>query len=234
MGRSVLVTGGNRGIGLAIARRLSAAGDCVTVTSRSGDEIPGLVVASCDVRDGSAVDRAFAVAEAAHGPVEVVVANAGTTDDQLLALMSEEAFTGVIDTNLAGAYRVAKRAVRPMIKMRKGRLIFISSVVGMLGQAGQANYAASKAGLVGMARSLARELGSRNITVNVVSPGFADTDMTAKLTDEQKQAIFSRIPLGRTASSDEVAAAVQFLAGPDAAYITGAVIPVDGGLGMGH
>jgi NAD(P)-dependent dehydrogenase (short-subunit alcohol dehydrogenase family) len=234
MGRSVLVTGGNRGIGLAIAQRLSAAGDSVTVTSRSGDEIPGLVVAKCDVRDASAVDQAFTVAEAAHGPVEVVVANAGATQDQLLALMSEEAFTGVVDTNLAGAYRVAKRAVRPMIKMRKGRIIFISSVVGMLGQAGQANYAASKAGLIGMARSLARELGSRSITVNVVSPGFADTDMTAKLTNEQKQAIFSRIPLGRTASADEVAAVVQFLAGPDAAYITGAVIPVDGGLGMGH
>jgi NAD(P)-dependent dehydrogenase (short-subunit alcohol dehydrogenase family) len=156
MGRSVLVTGGNRGIGLAIAQRLSAAGDSVTVTSRSGDEIPGLVVAKCDVRDASAVDQAFTVAEAAHGPVEVVVANAGATHDQLLALMSEEAFTGVVDTNLAGAYRVAKRAVRPMIKMRKGRIIFISSVVGMLGQAGQANYAASKAGLIGMARSLAR------------------------------------------------------------------------------
>jgi NAD(P)-dependent dehydrogenase (short-subunit alcohol dehydrogenase family) len=234
MGRSVLVTGGNRGIGLAIARRMSAAGDNVTVTSRSGEEIPGLVVASCDVRDASAIDQAFAVAEAAHGPVEVVVANAGATNDQLLAAMSEEAFTGVIDTNLAGAYRVAKRAVLPMMKMRKGRIIFISSVVGMLGQAGQANYAASKAGLIGMARSLARELGSRNITVNVVSPGFADTDMTAMLTDKQKQAIFSRIPLGRTATAEEVAAAVQFLAGPDAAYITGAVIPVDGGLGMGH
>ncbi len=234
MGRSVLVTGGNRGIGLAIARRMSAAGDSVTITSRSGEEIPGLLVAACDVRDPAAVDQAFALAEATHGPVEVVIANAGTTSDQLLALMSEDAFTSVIDTNLAGAYRVAKRAVRPMIKMRKGRIIFISSVVGLLGQAGQANYAASKAGLIGMARSLARELGSRNITVNVVAPGFADTDMTAKLTDEQKQAIFSRIPLGRTASADEVAAAVQFLAGPDAAYITGAVIPVDGGLGMGH
>ncbi len=234
MGRSVLVTGGNRGIGLAIAQRLAAAGDSVTVTSRSGEDVPGLTVARADVRNSTDVDEAFAVAEAAHGPVEIVVANAGTTSDQLLALMSEDAFTSVVDTNLSGAYRVAKRAVRPMIKMRKGRIIFISSVVGLLGSAGQANYAASKAGLIGMARSLARELGSRNITVNVVAPGFADTDMTASLTDQRKQAILAGIPLGRTASADEVAGVVQFLAGPDAAYITGAVIPVDGGLGMGH
>jgi 3-oxoacyl-[acyl-carrier protein] reductase len=234
MGRSVLVTGGNRGIGLAIAQRLAAAGDSVTVTSRSGDPITGVTVAKADVRNATEIDEAFAVAEAAHGPVEVVIANAGTTSDQLLALMSEDAFTSVIDTNLAGAYRVAKRAVRPMIRMRKGRIIFISSVVGMLGSAGQANYAASKAGLIGMARSLARELGSRNITVNVVAPGFADTDMTAGLTDDRKKAILAGIPLGRTAAADEVAGVVQFLAGPDAAYITGAVIPVDGGLGMGH
>jgi 3-oxoacyl-[acyl-carrier protein] reductase len=234
MSRSVLVTGGNRGIGLAIATRLAAAGDGVTVTSRSGAEISGLTVARCDVRDAAAVDEAFKVAEEAHGPVEVVVANAGITSDQLLALMSEEAFSSVIDTNLTGAYRVAKRAVRPMMKMRRGRIIFISSVAGLLGSAGQANYAASKAGLVGMARSLARELGSRNITVNVVAPGFADTDMTAELTDKQKEAIVASVPLGRTASADEVAGVVQFLAGPDAAYITGAVIPVDGGLGMGH
>jgi len=234
MSRSVLVTGGNRGIGLAIARRLAAAGDAVTVTSRSGDEIDGLTVAKCDVRDAESVDRAFEVAEQANGPVEVVVANAGVTSDQLLALMSEDAFTSVIDTNLTGAYRVARRAVRPMIRLRRGRIIFISSVVGLLGSAGQANYAASKAGLVGMARSLARELGSRNITVNVVAPGFADTDMTAVLTDDQKKAIVASVPLRRTASADEVAGVVQFLAGPDAAYITGAVIPVDGGLGMGH
>jgi 3-oxoacyl-[acyl-carrier protein] reductase len=234
MSRSVLVTGGNRGIGLAIATRLAAAGDGVTVTSRSGAEISGLTVAQCDVRDAAAVDEAFKVAEEAHGPVEVVVANAGITSDQLLALMSEEAFSSVVDTNLTGAYRVAKRAVRPMMKLRRGRIIFISSVVGLLGSAGQANYAASKAGLVGMARSLARELGSRNITVNVVAPGFADTDMTAALTDKQKEAIVASVPLGRTASADEVAGVVQFLAGPDAAYITGAVIPVDGGLGMGH
>ncbi len=234
MSRSVLVTGGNRGIGLAIATRLAAAGDSVTVTSRSGAEISGLTVARCDVRDAAAVDEAFKVAEEAHGPVEVLVANAGITSDQLLALMSEEAFSSVVDTNLTGAYRVAKRAVRPMMKLRRGRIIFISSVVGLLGSAGQANYAASKAGLVGMARSLARELGSRNITVNVVAPGFADTDMTAELTDKQKEAIVASVPLGRTASADEVAGVVQFLAGPDAAYITGAVIPVDGGLGMGH
>ena len=234
MSRSVLVTGGNRGIGLAIAGRLAAAGDAVTVTSRSGEEISGLTVARCDVRDSAAVDEAFAIAEAANGPVEVVVANAGITSDQLLALMSEDAFTSVIDTNLTGAYRVARRAVRPMIRLRRGRIIFISSVVGLLGSAGQANYAASKAGLIGMARSLARELGSRNITVNVIAPGFADTDMTADLSADQKKAIVARVPLGRTGSADEVAGVVKFLAGPDADYITGAVIPVDGGLGMGH
>jgi 3-oxoacyl-[acyl-carrier protein] reductase len=234
MSRSVLVTGGNRGLGLAIARRLAAAGDSVTITSRTGEPVDGLTVASCDVRDAGQVDQAFGVAEAAHGPVEVVVANAGITSDQLLALMSEDAFTSVIDTNLTGAYRVAKRAVRPMIRMRRGRIIFISSVVGMLGSGGQANYAASKAGLIGMARSLARELGSRSITVNVVAPGYADTDMTAELPEDRKKAIVANVPLGRTATADEVAGVVQFLAGPDAAYITGAVIPVDGGLGMGH
>jgi 3-oxoacyl-[acyl-carrier protein] reductase len=234
VGRSALVTGGNRGIGLAIARRLAAAGDDVTITSRSGDEVAGLTVAKCDVRDAAAVDQAFGVAEAAHGPVEVVIANAGITDDQLLALMSEDAFTSVIDTNLTGAYRVARRAVRPMIKLRRGRIIFISSVVGLLGSGGQANYAASKAGLIGMARSLARELGSRNITVNVVAPGFAETDMTAELSQDRKNAIVAGVPLGRVASADEVAGVVQFLAGQDAGYITGAVIPVDGGLGMGH
>ena len=234
MSRSVLITGGNRGIGLAIARRLAAAGDAVTITSRSGDQIEGLTVATCDVRDAASVDAAFTAAEAAHGPVEVLVANAGVTSDQLLALMSEDTFTWVLDTNLTGAYRAARRAVRPMMKLRRGRIIFISSVVGLLGSGGQANYAASKAGLVGMARSLARELGSRNITVNVVAPGFADTDMTAALTDKQKAAILAGVPLGRIASADEVAGVVQFLAGPDGGYITGAVIPVDGGLGMGH
>ncbi len=234
MSRSVLVTGGNRGIGLAIARRFAAAGDAVTVTSRSGEGIGGLTVARCDVRDAASVDEAFKAAEAAHGPVEIVVANAGITADQLLALMSEDEFTSVVDTNLTGAYRVAKRAVRPMMRQRRGRIIFISSVVGLLGSGGQANYAASKAGLIGMARSLARELGSRNITVNVVAPGFADTEMTAALSEDRKKAIVAGVPLGRIASADEVAGVVQFLAGPDAAYITGAVIPVDGGLGMGH
>jgi 3-oxoacyl-[acyl-carrier protein] reductase len=230
----VLVTGGNRGIGLAIARRLASDGDSVTVTSRSGEPVEGLSVVRCDVRDSAAVDAAFTAVEKEQGPVEVAVANAGITQDQLLALLKEEAFTDVLDTNLTGAYRIAKRAVRPMMKMRHGRLIFISSVVGLYGSPGQSNYAASKAGLVGLARSLARELGSRNITANVIAPGFVDSDMTAVLTEDRKKAILGAVPLGRYADADEVAGAVSFLAGADAGYVTGAVIPVDGGLGMGH
>ena len=234
MSRSVLVTGGNRGIGLAIARRLAAGGDQVLVTSRSGDPVPGLSVARCDVTDAASVDAAFAQAEAQHGPVEVLVSNAGITSDQLLALMKEEDFAGVVDTNLTGAYRVARRAVRGMMRQRRGRLIFLSSVVGLLGSPGQANYAASKAGLVGLARSLARELAPRNITANVVAPGFVDTDMTAALPEERKKDILAGIPLARYATADEVAGVVAFLASEDGGYITGAVIPVDGGLGMGH
>ena len=234
MGRSVLVTGGNRGIGLAIARRLAAGGDSVTVTSRSGDPVEGLAVVPCDVRDATSVDEAFSAVEATQGPVEVLVANAGVTKDQLLALMSEDDFAGVLDTNLVGAYRTAKRAVRGMMRMRSGRIIFISSVVALYGSAGQANYAASKAGLVGMARSLARELGSRSITANVIAPGFVESDMTAGLSEERRQTIVAAVPLGRFADPEEVAVVAQFLASEAATYITGAVIPVDGGLGMGH
>lgn len=234
MPRSVLVTGGNRGIGLSIARELAAAGDAVAVTYRSGEPPEGLFGVKCDVTSAEDVDVAFAKAEAEHGPVEVVIANAGVTRDTLLPLMKEEAFTDVIDTNLTGAYRVAKRACRGMLRMRRGRIVFISSVVALSGQAGQSNYAASKAGMIGFARSLARELGSRGITVNVVTPGFVETDMTAALEPEQQQAILKNVPLGRAATAAEVARVVKFLASDDAAYVTGAVVPVDGGLGMGH
>ncbi len=228
------MTGGNRGIGRAIAEAFLANGDQVAVTTRSGGAPEGALDVRCDVTDPAAVEAAFTQIEAAHGPVEVLVANAGITADTLVLRMSEEAWSSVIDTNLTGSFRLAKRAAKGMLRLRRGRIIFISSVVGLLGSAGQVNYAASKAGLVGMARSLARELGSRSITANVVAPGFVETDMTAVLSDEQRAAIKAQVPLGRYATPDEVAATVFFLAGDGAAYVTGAVIPVDGGLGMGH
>jgi 3-oxoacyl-[acyl-carrier protein] reductase len=232
--RSVLVTGGNRGIGRAIAEAFLAQGDKVAVTTRSGGAPEGALDVRCDITDPAAVDAAFATIEEAHGPVEVLVANAGITADTLVLRMSEDDWSSVIDTNLTGSFRLAKRAAKGMLRLRRGRIIFISSVVGMLGSAGQVNYAASKAGLIGMARSLARELGSRSITANVVSPGFVETDMTDVLTDEQKKAIKTQVPLGRYATPEEVAGAVTWLASGSAAYVTGAVIPVDGGLGMGH
>jgi 3-oxoacyl-[acyl-carrier protein] reductase len=234
-GRNVLVTGGNRGIGLSIARALSEAGDHVVVTHRSGEPPEGLRGVRCEVTDSASVDQAFAEAEEIlGGPIEVLVANAGVTRDTLLMRMSDEDFDTVIDTNLAGAFRCARRAVKGMIRLRKGRIIFISSVVGLYGSPGQTNYSASKSGLVGLARSISRELGGRGITANVVAPGFIETDMTAELPEDRKKAYRATIPAGRFAQPEEVAAAVRFLAGDDAAYITGAVIPVDGGLGMGH
>lgn len=234
MSRSVLVTGGNRGIGLAIARVFAAGGDQVTVTHRGEEPPEGLSGARCDVTDTAQVDAAFQGVEEQQGAVEVLVANAGMTKDQLLATMSEDDFASVLDTNLTGAYRAAKRAIRPMMRARRGRIVLLSSVVGMLGSPGQSNYAAAKAGLVGFARSLAREVGSRGITVNVVAPGFVRSDMTEQLSEERQQQIRAQIPLGRYADMDEVAGVVHFLASDAAAYITGAVVPVDGGLGMGH
>lgn len=233
-GRSVLVTGGNRGIGLAVASVFAAAGDRVAVTHRSGEPPAGLFGVHCDVTEPASVDAAFDAVEERQGPVEVLIANAGINRDQLIMRMSEEDFSAVVDTNLAGSWRVAKRASKGMLRLKRGRLVFISSVVGLLGSAGQTNYAASKAGLVGLARSLARELGSRSITSNVVAPGFVETDMTASLDEDLQAQYKSQIPLGRFCTVDEVAGVVRFLASAEAAYVTGAVVPVDGGLGMGH
>jgi len=232
--RTVLITGGNRGIGRAIAEEFVAQGHRVAVTARSGEGPVGSLTVIADVTDAASIDAAFTEVEAALGPVEVVVANAGITRDTLLLRMSDEDFTDVIDTNLSGAFRVVKRASKGMLKARFGRVILVSSVVGLLGSAGQINYSASKSGLIGIARSLTRELGSRGITANVVAPGFIETDMTAQLPAEQQEAYLKQIPAGRFASPAEVAKAIAWLASDDAGYISGAVIPVDGGLGMGH
>ena len=233
--RNVLVTGGNRGIGQAIAEAMQAAGHNVLITSRSGEAPDGLTAVQGDVTDTESVDAAFKAAEEHFGgPVEVVVANAGITKDGLLMRMSDDDFEAVIDTNLAGAFRCARRASAGMIKKRFGRIVFISSVVGLYGGPGQTNYSASKSGLVGLARSITRELGGRGITANVVAPGFIETDMTAELPEDRQKAYKAAIPAGRFATPAEVAAAVLFLASDEAAYISGAVIPVDGGLGMGH
>jgi len=229
----VLVTGGNRGIGLACARAFATQGDRVAITYRT-EPVEGFTSVRCDVSSADEVDAAFREVEERLGKVEVLVANAGITKDNLVLRMSDEDFVSVVDTNLAGAFRTVKRAVPGMLRSRTGRIILVSSVVGMLGSGGQVNYAASKSGLIGLARSLARELGSRSITVNVVAPGFVETDMTAALGDERKAEIREAVPLGRMASADEIAGVVTWLASPAAAYITGAVIPVDGGLGMGH
>jgi 3-oxoacyl-[acyl-carrier protein] reductase len=233
-GRVVLVTGGARGIGLACARHLAAAGAKVAVTYNTSEPPGDLFSVPCDVTSSDSVDAAFGAVEAALGNVQVLVSNAGTVRDGLLLRMSEPAFADVVDANLAGAFRVAKRAAGPMLRARWGRMVFVSSVVAMIGSAGQANYAASKAGLIGMARSLARELGSRNITANVVTPGFITTDMTDSLPEERKKAIAASVPLGRFGSPDDVASVIAFLASDAASYVTGAVVPIDGGMGMGH
>lgn len=229
----MLVTGGNRGIGRAVAAAFAAGGDRVAVTTRSG-EVEGLFSVPCDVTDSGAVDKAVGVVESELGTIEVLVANAGITDDKLLLQMDDESFSRVIDTNLVGAFRVVRRALPKMLRQRKGRIILISSVVALSGAAGQANYAASKAGLIGFARSVAREIGSRNITVNVVAPGFIETDMTAQLSDERRGEVLAQVPLKRFGLPEEVAGVVRWLASPDAGYVTGSVVPVDGGLGMGH
>ncbi len=234
MARSVLVTGGNRGIGLAIARAMAADGDAVAVTHRTGEAPEGLFGVRCDVTDTASVDAAFTQVEQHQGPVEVLVANAGVTRDGLLMRMGDDDFQAVLDTNLTGAFRCVRRASKGMIRLRRGRIVLVSSVVGLYGSPGQVNYAASKAGLVGVARSVTRELGGRGITANVVAPGFIETDMTASLPEDTRTAYVAAIPAGRFAAPEEVAAAVRFLASDAAAYISGAVVPVDGGLGMGH
>jgi 3-oxoacyl-[acyl-carrier protein] reductase len=232
--RTVLITGGNRGIGRAIAEEFVAQGHRVAVTARSGSGPDGTLTVLADVTDAAAIDAAFTEVEAQLGPVEVVIANAGITRDTLLLRMTEEDFTEVVDTNLSGAFRVVKRASKGMLKAKFGRIVLVSSVVGLLGSAGQVNYSASKSGLIGLARSVTRELGSRGITANVVAPGFIETDMTAELPPEQQAAYLKQIPAARFASPNEVAKVIAWLASDEAAYISGAVIPVDGGLGMGH
>lgn len=234
MSRVALVTGGNRGIGYSIAEELLAAGYSVAVTARSGNGPAGTLTVAAEMTDAESIDRAFTEIEEKLGPVEILVANAGITRDTLLLRMSEQDFTEVLDTNLSGAFRVVKRAAKGMLKAKHGRIILISSVVGMYGSPGQINYSASKSGLIGMARSLTRELGSRNITANVVAPGFIETDMTAQLSEETHTEYKKNIPLGRFATTREVAQVARWLAGDEASYISGAVIPVDGGLGMGH
>jgi 3-oxoacyl-[acyl-carrier protein] reductase len=232
--RSVLVTGGNRGIGRAIAQAFVEAGDKVAVTYRSGEPPQGVTAVRCDITDTASVDAAFTEVEAAQGPVEVLVANAGMNKDTLLLRMSDDDFTSVVDTNLTGAFRCVRRASKGMIRLRRGRIVLISSVVGLYGSPGQVNYAASKSGLIGMARSVTRELGGRGITANVVAPGFIETDMTAELPEERQKAYKDAIPSGRFGQASDVADAVLFLASERAGYISGAVVPVDGGLGMGH
>jgi 3-oxoacyl-[acyl-carrier protein] reductase len=229
-----LVTGGNRGIGLAIARSLEQAGHVVVVTYRTGQAPAGFKSVQMDVTDTESVDAGFAAIEAQWGIPEIVVANAGITKDGLVMRMSDEDFESVIDANLTGAFRVARRATKGLLKLKRGRLIFVGSVVGALGSAGQVNYASSKSGLVGMARSFARELGSRGITANVIAPGFVETDMTATLDEKRRTEIAGSVPLGRFCTTEEIADVVTFIASPQASYISGALIPVDGGLGMGH
>ena len=232
--RTVLITGGNRGIGFALAEEFIAQGHRVAVTARSGEGPVGSLTVRADVTDGASLDAAYAEVESQLGPVEILVANAGITKDTLVMRMTDEEFDSVVDTNLGGTFKVVKRAVKGMLKARFGRIVLISSVVGLYGSAGQVNYSSSKSALVGMARSLTRELGARGITANVVAPGFIETDMTAALPEDQQEQYRKNIPAGRFAQPSEVAKVCAWLASDDAGYISGAVIPVDGGLGMGH